>query len=206
MKERIVGYLVRHGETMANADGRYRSWSDPPLNDKGLAQARAAAKFLSKEPIKHIISSPLLRAFITADIIAGPHKLQVFQHRGLFPWRLGIFTGLPKDENGNALRLFVDNPEVCMPEGESLNDFEERQFAFWQASLEMAHDGGLTVYIAHTSNVTALVNFTEGAHDIEPEFGDSIKPGGVAAIYFNGKQHRVEPIFGNVEEAVFGGS
>lgn len=204
MKERLVGLILRHGETEANADGKFRSWMDFPLNDAGLAQAHAAAKFLKQFPVKHCISSPLLRAFVTADICAP--GLMVYQHRGLFPWRLGIFSGLPKNENQAALRLFVANPEVCVPGGESLEDFESRQFAFWDTALTMARGAGLTLYVAHTSNVTALVNFTEGEHEIEPEFGDSVKPGGVGAIYWDGSKHRVEPIFGTPEPAKFGGS
>ena len=70
----------------------------------------------------------------------------------------------------------------------------------------MAVHNGLTLYIAHTSNVTALQNFCEGMENIEPEMGESVKPGGVGAIYYDGEFHRVEPIFGQAEVAAFGGS
>jgi len=206
MSERMIGLILRHGETEANQDGKFRSWLDFPLNEDGIQQAKDAAKFLKQFEIEHIICSPLLRAFVTADYAAMPHKLQVFQHRGLFPWRLGIFSGLSKREYQPALRLFVDNPEVCVPEGESLNDFEDRQWAFWKTALEMARNNGLTLYVAHTSNVTALENFTQGMESTEPEFGESVKPGGVGAIYWDGKNHRLEPIFGVPEAAKFGGS
>jgi broad specificity phosphatase PhoE len=204
VKEKLIGLILRHGETALNQQKCFRSWLDVPLNEKGVAQAHAAAKFLKQFPLKHVICSPLLRAFVTADIAS--QGLPVFQHRGLFPWRLGILSGLPKDENQKVLRLFVDSPAVCVPGGESLFDFEERSYAFWKAALPMARENGLTLYVAHTSNVTALVNFTEGAHEVEPEFGDSVKPGGVGAIYFDGKHHRVESIFGEEEPAQFGGS
>ena len=206
MTERMVGLILRHGETEANAEGKFRSWLDIPLNANGIEQAKQAASFLAKFPIRHVISSPLLRAFVTADYAAAPHKLPVFQHRGLFPWRLGIFSGLSKEEYQPALRLFVQNPDICVPEGESLHDFEDRQFAFWEAALKMAEQNGLTLYIAHTSNVTALQNFCEGMENIEPEMGESVKPGGVGAIYYDGEFHRVEPIFGQAEVASFGGS
>jgi broad specificity phosphatase PhoE len=200
----MVGLIMRHGETGLNAENRYRSWSDPPLNDKGIQQAKAAAKFLEQFEIENIITSPLLRAFVTGDIVSMGKP--IFQHRGLFPWRLGIFTGLPRDEHDQALRLFVENPEVAIPEGESLNDFEDRQFAFWDAALEIARKSGLTLYVAHTSNTVSLLNFTEDDKHIEPERGDAVKPGGIAAIYWDGKGHRVDVIFGKEEVAVFGGS
>jgi broad specificity phosphatase PhoE len=199
-----VALILRHGSTELNERGCFRSWLDVPLSDEGIEQAHAAAKELKKYDIKNIICSPLLRAFVTADICS--QGLMVFQHRGLLPWRLGIFSGLPKNENQDALRLFAENPEVCVPGGESLDDFEERQYAFWEAALKKARTEGLTLFVAHTSNVVALVNFTEGAERTEPEFGETVKPGGIAAIYWNGKNHTVEPIFGKPEEAVFGGS
>lgn len=206
MKDKLIGFLLRHGETELNRENCFRSWLDIPLDDKGLKQAKQACEYLKKYPLKNVICSPLLRAFVTADIAAEPHKLQVYQHRGLFPWRLGIFSGLAKDENQEALRLFVKNPNVSIPGGECLQDFEDRQFAFWQAALVKARKAGLTLFVAHTSNVVSLQNFTQDGEQMEPEDLDTVKPGGIAAIYWNGKNHRVEPVFGQAEEAVFGGS
>lgn len=207
MKERLVGLIARHGQTGLNAENCYRSWVDVPLNETGVAQAKQAAKFLEAYPVRHVLCSPLLRSFVTADIQAAPHKLHVNQHRGLFPWRLGIFSGLPKDDNQEALRLFVRNPEIAIPGGESLKAFEDRQYAFWDAALKLARVRGLTLFVAHTSNVVALQNFTQDdGHRAEPEDADTVKPGGVAAIWWDGKQHRVEPVFGQAEAAKFGGS
>ncbi|HZP06788.1 MAG TPA: histidine phosphatase family protein [Terracidiphilus sp.] len=206
MKEQLVGLVARHGETDLNDQNCFRSWLDVPLNATGLEQARAAAKFLKKYDIATVISSPLLRAFVTADFAAGQHNLMVYQHRGLFPWRLGVFSGLPRKQNNDALRLFVKNPDVTVPGGESLRDFEDRQFAFWRAALNKARNEGLTLFVAHTSNVVALENMTSEGDAAEPEQSDTVKPGGVAAIYWNGKNHRIEPVFGQPEPAKFGGS
>lgn len=207
MADKLVGLILRHGETAANATGAFRSWIDFPLTDKGLQQAKDAADFLKKYPLKKVISSPLLRAFVTACDAAEPHKLFVYQHRGLFPWRLGVFSGLSKEANEDALRLFVRNPTVTMPEGEALQDFEDRQFAFWQAGLKQAHTDGLTLFVAHTSNCVSLCNFTMGDGDPEPpEFADTVQPGGVAGIFFDGKNHRVDVLFGDEKPAKFGGS
>lgn len=206
MKERMVALVARHGQTELNQENCFRSWLDVPLDETGISQAKMASQFMAKMPIKNVICSPLLRAFVTADIEAAPHGLQVYQHRGLFPWRLGIFSGESKDKNQEALRLFVKNPKVCIPDGECLYDFEERQFAFWGAALKKARSFGLTLFVCHTSNVVALQNFTEGAEEIEPEDADTVEPGGVAGIYWNGKGYRVEPIFGQAKAAQFGGS
>ena len=67
--------LVRHGETLWNAQGRLQGREDVPLNETGLQQAKAAGKALSHYPFSGrgpvIISSPLQRAAQTARLIAG---------------------------------------------------------------------------------------------------------------------------------------
>jgi probable phosphoglycerate mutase len=198
---------LRHGETELNTKevNAYRSWSDVPLDAKGFGQAKAASKFLKKYDIKAVVTSPLLRAFTTANI-AAPSNVEIEQTRGLLPWHLGLFSGTSREKNEPALHLFITNPSVTVPNGESLADFENRQFIFFQRYLERARTVGLTLFVAHTSNAVALNNFLEGAESIEPEVGESVKPGGVGAIYFDGTQHYFESIFGEDEPAKFGGS
>jgi len=205
VKEKLVALILRHGDTILNETGCYRSWLDVPLSDGGIKQAQEAARFLSKFPIERIFCSPLLRAFVTADIASKPHKLQVWQHRGLFPWRLGVFSGRSKKDNQAALKLFVASRDVAIPDGESLNAFEDRQFAFFKAILGKG-DQPLTLMVCHTSNVAALQNFTDDQNRGEPEDADMVQPGGVLAVYWDGKLHRAEPVFGNAEAAQFGGS
>jgi len=202
--KQLKALILRHGDTSLNASNCYRGWTDIPLNSKGKAQAVVAANFLSKYPIKTILCSPLLRAFLTASIVAAKHDVEVTQTRGLLPWNVGFFSGHNRDEHEDALRLFVESPDVVVPGGESLTAFENRSYAFFEHYLNNSE--GLVLFVGHTSNVTALVNATEGANKVEPEFGDSVQPGGVAAIYFDGKNHTVETILGKPEEAVFGAS
>lgn len=63
-------YLVRHGETSLNADGRLRGLADPELNDVGERQAQAVAAALADVDADIVLSSPLRRAVRTATLIA----------------------------------------------------------------------------------------------------------------------------------------
>jgi probable phosphoglycerate mutase len=66
-----VLYLVRHGETDWNKEGRYQGLTDIPLNECGRQQAAEAARNLLRGvPVRAVVSSPLLRAFETGAIIA----------------------------------------------------------------------------------------------------------------------------------------
>ena len=68
MAKRLL--LVRHGESVWNAEGRWQGAADPPLSDAGRAQARSAAVALDGEGIDGVVSSDLVRALETATIVA----------------------------------------------------------------------------------------------------------------------------------------
>ena len=64
-------YLIRHGQTVHNAEGRFQGGLDSPLTELGRAQARAVGKTLAGlvGPETPIVSSPLGRARQTAEIV-----------------------------------------------------------------------------------------------------------------------------------------
>jgi broad specificity phosphatase PhoE len=200
--DKLVCYVIRHGETSANTVPVFRSWNDGTLDANGFKQVGETADFMKDKPIKQVVCSPLLRAFQTAHVVAKPHGLIPSQTRGLFPWNMGIFCGMPRDENYEALKLFINNPEVKIPDGESLCSFDDRQFAFWKAAFEMSKRR-LTAFVTHSSVMTSLVKFTEDI-DVDPYKTEIVKPGGVLAVYFDGTNHRVKPVFGMTRPAILG--
>lgn len=62
-------YYLRHGETDWNREHRAQGHNDIPLNETGLAQARAAIAALTGCGIVTVCTSPLRRARETAEII-----------------------------------------------------------------------------------------------------------------------------------------
>jgi len=68
-------FLVRHGETSWNREGRFQGQIDVPLNDAGLRQADAVANTLKDVPFDRIISSNLSRALRTALPLASRMRL-----------------------------------------------------------------------------------------------------------------------------------
>jgi broad specificity phosphatase PhoE len=61
--------LVRHGQSTANAEGIWQGQMEFPLSERGRAQASLAGLGLSGEQFEGLYSSPLSRAFETAEII-----------------------------------------------------------------------------------------------------------------------------------------
>jgi probable phosphoglycerate mutase len=73
--------------------------SDIPLNDTGRGQAEEAAVLLADEQWDAIVSSPLSRAAVTADIIAARLGLEVLERDDLLMERAyGEVEGLTKAE------------------------------------------------------------------------------------------------------------
>ena len=69
--------FIRHGQTDWNRDHRLQGSSDIPLNDTGREQAHQAAELLRGGGWQVIVSSPLLRARETAQIIADDLELEL---------------------------------------------------------------------------------------------------------------------------------
>lgn len=67
-------YIVRHGETNGNLHGILQGWTDEPLNAKGRELAVITAKYMSDIRFDVAISSPLLRAYETCQIMLKENR------------------------------------------------------------------------------------------------------------------------------------
>jgi broad specificity phosphatase PhoE len=92
--------LLRHGESVGNAESRWQGQADYPLTDTGRAQARALAQRWKAEEMKFdlIITSPLLRAKETAEIIGKALNAQVEVDDLWLERDNGEFAGLTPSE------------------------------------------------------------------------------------------------------------
>ena len=70
MPERQELLMVRHGQSTANAKGVWQGQMEFPLSEEGRRQAALAGRALAREPFDAVYSSPLARAFETAQIVA----------------------------------------------------------------------------------------------------------------------------------------
>lgn len=91
-------YIIRHGETMWNREGRFQGATDIPLSDKGRAQARRVAKVMADKPLDAIYSSPLSRALDTAKAVALGHGLEVKVVDDLQEINVGEWSGKTWEE------------------------------------------------------------------------------------------------------------
>jgi len=92
-------YLVRHGQSAGNAEGRFGGHGPTPLSDLGKRQAENTAKMLAKEGINAIYSSDLARAVETAEALAKKLGLKVNTSDAFRERHVGVLEGLTFDES-----------------------------------------------------------------------------------------------------------
>lgn len=93
--------FVRHGESVDDIENRYGGSADFDLTEKGRGQVSEIAKKISSlnEKFEIILSSPLLRAFQTAEVISKELNLEVEVFEYLKERNLnGVLTGLTRSE------------------------------------------------------------------------------------------------------------
>ncbi len=92
--------FLRHGESVGNAEARWQGQSDYVLTEKGRTQARLLADRWKSERTKFdlIITSPLIRAQETAEIIASALKVDVELEPLLMERHIGEMEGLTAEE------------------------------------------------------------------------------------------------------------
>jgi probable phosphoglycerate mutase len=192
----LIGWISRHGQTILNKSGCWRGWENPPLDEVGLESAEKLGHWLSYEypRVGRIVCSDLTRAVQTAEIImqgCNPECVYLSTDPNLRPWNIPLFAGKEKTpERVALLRGFISNPDVVVPDGESLNQFRDRNDVIFQY-LAVPYKGLPTLVVAHTSNIVAAMRRITEINDEseDEEVDDIVGPGGLVAVYCNSAGH-----------------
>jgi broad specificity phosphatase PhoE len=146
-------YVVRHGETKWNHENRIQGSVDIPLSERGQRQAECLAERFSKTTLSTVYASPLSRALDTARAMASRHpKLDVVQDGGLLEVKCGIFEGKTYEDLGEDRRwvkMWRDDPNLRLPQGESRMDLYERVRGFMEKLLARHADEDRVLVVGH---------------------------------------------------------
>src|SRR6187397_1651270 len=91
-------YLIRHGQSAGNAEGRFGGHGPTPLSDLGREQAEKTAIVLEKEGVHAIYSSDLPRAVQTAEPLARRLNIPINTSPAFRERNIGVLEGLTFDE------------------------------------------------------------------------------------------------------------
>lgn len=161
--------LIRHGQSMGNAEGRFGGHTATPLSERGRAQAEATARALTSENVTAIYSSDLLRAVETATPLADALDLEInragaFRERGV-----GRMEGLTFEEAAarhpaEYAALLRRDFEHVLDGGESYRQMLDRSARALDAAVE-ANRGGTLAVFSHTGTIGILTLHLMGALD-----------------------------------------
>lgn len=168
-------YILRHGETVANAQKVLQGQTGGLLSAEGQRQAQAAAKRLAKERFDLIIVSDLKRAVDTAQPIIKTHpEAEVAYEPRLRECDAGLFEGKPLSSIRQAaleagVEFFAYKPEG----GESILEFKQR-VRDYTCELLTKQRGKNVLVISHGGVVTNMLlqllqEPEERFHDLHPQ-------------------------------------
>ena len=173
--------LVRHGQSTANASGVWQGQMEFPLSEEGLYQARLVGRALAGEGLDAVYSSPLQRAFQTAEAIVREACLSrpAVPVHGLIERAGGILEGKTWEEqerrNPELAKKFLSIPEEerwALVGAETDEQVLERFEAAVAEILDRHPEGGRVAVVSHGGAMRAF---------LRDRFGPDVLPGAVRA-------------------------
>ena len=167
MKTRVL--LIRHGQSMGNAERRFGGHSATPLSALGREQAEATARALSAEGVTAIYSSDLLRAVETAEPLARLTGLEVRRTEAFRERSVGHMEGLTFEEAAERhpeeyAALLRRDFEHVLTGGESYRQMLERSSRELDRAIQ-DNAGGTAAVFSHTGTICILALHLMGALD-----------------------------------------
>jgi uncharacterized phosphatase len=151
--------ILRHGETDWNSQGRLQGHEDTELNELGRDQAIQVARYLETEPWDVIVSSPLKRAFETAQIIASYVSVSTVR----------VVDEIIERNYGSASGLMPEERRSRFPEGiPDQEDFEHLRQRAMAGLTKIADDfnGKRIIVVSHGGLINSILYSLSGG-----EFG-----------------------------------
>ncbi len=152
-------FIVRHGETEWNAQGRVQGHTDIGLSQRGILQAEAICARLAGVEIDAAYSSDLRRSAETARQILGRRDVQLCTTARLREYNKGVFEGLTPEETGQRYpQLYaasqVNDLDFAPPGGESIRQVSARMADFI-SGMKARHQDDHVLIVGHGGTLRA---------------------------------------------------
>jgi broad specificity phosphatase PhoE len=162
-------FLIRHGQSRGNAEGRFGGHTDTPLSPKGRKQAKAAANTLANEKLTAIYASDLVRSLETALPLSRLIRLEVEPAAEFRERSVGVMEGLTFEEAAaqhpeQYAALLQRDFEHVLLGGESYRQTLDRAARKLDEAIAK-HRGGRIAIFTHTGTICILALHLMGALD-----------------------------------------
>jgi broad specificity phosphatase PhoE len=145
--------FIRHGMSIANAEGRIQGQFDSPLSEQGREQSQALSRRLVQEEqsVSAIYASDLSRAAETAEILASSLEVPVVLDERLREYGFGVLTGVVWRDvqhlHPEIWRAYYERHEWGPIPGEEGNEVFHTRLAAALADIQMGHGEEDTVAV-----------------------------------------------------------
>ncbi|OHD15137.1 MAG: hypothetical protein A2Z96_01470 [Spirochaetes bacterium GWB1_48_6] len=159
-------YIVRHGQTQWNAQGRMQGRLDSSLTEFGVEQTRRLAHWFQDIHFQAVFSSSAGRALTTANILGEGRNWEIQPMDTLRETALGPWEGKLKAEIQvlwpQEVRDYWENPASLIPlEGmESFQDLETRCRQALETIMEGRRGQNILV-VTHGVTSSMILNILE---------------------------------------------
>lgn len=162
-------YIIRHGETDWNIVKRLQGATDIPLNENGEALAKLTAEGLKDISFDVIFTSPLKRAYHTAEIIKNGRDIPMITEERIREICFGDYEGLVSKSEGYSIpdpdfKFFFTKTELYQtpPNGEPITALLERTNEFLEELKTRKDLQDKTILLSsHGAAVRALLSNIE---------------------------------------------
>lgn len=142
--------LIRHAESVWNAEGRWQGQGDPPLSARGRLAVAELGERLRPLGVEVLVASDLRRATETACLLGPLLGLEPRLHPELREWNVGSWSGLAHAEierrfPADLVRVRDGDPDVRPGGGETRQELRERMMTF--LSLLAKAEGGRRIAV-----------------------------------------------------------
>ncbi len=163
--------LVRHGQTDWNLLGKKQGRTDNPLNETGIKQAEELSKRIKDKEFDICISSPLKRAYKTAEIITRG-KCKILIDERLMERNFGGFEGA-SDEDWDRMTNGADAWDRKLDYGERGMETATEVLARARVMLNVikkTYPNNYTILIVAHGEFLKAMHFEIVGYDDETDF------------------------------------
>lgn len=155
-------YVLRHGQTNWNVEGRLQGKTDIPLNETGIEQAKEASKQIEDLKIDFAICSPLIRAKQTAGIVIGDRNIPIVYDERIIERAFGEVEGKSyKDFDMSKFYNFYNNEECEKYKVEPIKEVYEKVKSFLE-ELKEKEQGKDILLITHAATIRVIDAYFKG--------------------------------------------
>ncbi|GAA0071817.1 phosphoserine phosphatase 1 [Clostridium sardiniense] len=157
-------YLTRHGQTEWNLEKRLQGHGNSPLTEFGLNRAKELSERIKDINIDTIYTSPIERAYKTAQIVKGDKYIEVKVHEGLKEMNFGDYEGkiteevMKENPDWDISAIMRGNLEMRAPNGETLGEVRERVNSAMRDIIKENEEKNILI-VAHGITLKAIMTF-----------------------------------------------